>query len=99
MSQITLWNALNRDIPHTPRFPKISKQAILIGLSTAAAATVITMSPPAKAQLVIADEVDKVAAIAAMLENMVSSMTNVLAGSGGASAAFQVFRRIILNNL
>ena len=56
-------------------------------------------SPAFAVDFVLADEINKVGGIADMLEGMVSSMTNVLAGSGGASAAFQVFRRVILNNL
>ena len=88
---------LTADIPGTYHFTDDQKKIFLTAVTVG---VVVFGSPnPVFAQIVIADEINKVGAIGAMLEDMVSSMTNVLAGSGGASAAFQVFRRIILNNL
>ncbi|NET46705.1 hypothetical protein [Okeania sp. SIO2B3] len=96
-----VWKYLNTNVPNTYHFTDGQRKVIFTVGRCALTATVFSLATPnvVLAQLVLADEIAKVGSVAGMLEGMVSSMTTVLAGSGGASAAFQVFRRIILNNL
>ena len=97
------WELLNKPIPNTYEFTDRQRKVIFTvarySLVFSAASFASFASPAFAVDFVLADEINKVGGIADMLEGMVSSMTNVLAGSGGASAAFQVFRRVILNNL
>ncbi len=75
---------------------QIKKALPVVLLSSSA---LFSFSLPAKAQLSVDAEIAKVTAVAASLEGVVAGFTTILVGSGGISAAFQIFRRIILQNV
>ncbi|NES04621.1 MAG: hypothetical protein F6K22_18370 [Okeania sp. SIO2F4] len=95
-SVIDLFNYKLNLIVHNIMLSKIKKALPVVLLS---ASIPLTFTLPAKAQLSVDAEIAKITAVAASLEGVVAGFTTILVGSGGISAAFQIFRRIILQNV
>lgn len=56
-------------------------------------------SSPAFAAVDLDTEIQKITDVATSLEGVVTGFTTILVGTGGISAAFQVFRRVLLQNV
>ena len=54
---------------------------------------------PALAEVDLDAEIQKITAVATSLEDVVTGFTTILVGTGGITAAFQVFRRVLLQNV
>lgn len=54
---------------------------------------------PALAEVDLDAEIQKITDVSASLENVVTGFTTILVGTGGITAAFQVFRRVLLQNV
>lgn len=73
-------------------FLKVSSLALCTGLA-------FFFCSPALAEVDLDAEIDKITAVATSLESVVTGFTTVLVGTGGITAAFQVFRRVLLQNV
>lgn len=56
-------------------------------------------SNPALAEVDLDAEIQKITDVSASLEGVVTGFTTILVGTGGITAAFQVFRRVLLQNV
>ena len=56
-------------------------------------------SSPALAEVDLDGEITKITDVATSLETVVTGFTTILVGTGGITAAFQVFRRVLLQNV
>ena len=83
--------------------PSIFKSKILkfgsLALCTGTIFFCSNASKPAFAALDLSTEIEKITAVSDTLETIVTAFTSLLVGTGGISAAFQIFRRVLLQNI
>ena len=68
-------------------------------LCTGLAFVCSNFSNPALAEVDLDAEIQKITDVATSLEGVVTGFTTILVGTGGITAAFQVFRRVLLQNV